>query len=67
MVEGERQNQHYSKLRKLDTVPYTLQTQLNLSVTVLSFLAAFVFSMLIEAPTLGLEKAILGKILRKKH
>ena len=44
-----------------------MQTELTLAVTVLSFLVAFVFSMLIEAPTLGLEKAVLGKIFRKKN
>ncbi|KAK7096532.1 nose resistant to fluoxetine protein 6-like isoform X2 [Littorina saxatilis] len=37
-----------------------------IAVTVLSFLTAFTFSMLIEAPTLGLEKAVLGNIFHKK-
>lgn len=35
-------------------------TELFLCVTVVTFLASFVFSLLIEAPTLGIEKALLG-------
>ncbi|XP_076455759.1 nose resistant to fluoxetine protein 6-like [Babylonia areolata] len=45
--------------------PWTVTT-LSLAVTVLSYLASFIFSMLVEAPTLGLEKAVLGKIFRSK-
>ena len=43
-----------------------MQTELTLAVTVLSFLAAFVLSMLIEAPTLGLEKVVTAKIFGRK-
>ena len=43
-----------------------LQTELNLSTIVLSFLLSFAFSMLVEAPTLGLEKAVLGRIFGKR-
>ncbi|KAL8559327.1 hypothetical protein ACOMHN_060017 [Nucella lapillus] len=41
-------------------------TVMFLSSTVLSFLLSFIFSMMVEAPTLGLEKAVLGKIFRAK-
>ena len=46
----------------------TAQTELFLAVTVLSFLVAFVFSLLVEAPTLAMENVLLsgGPTLDKK-
>ncbi|XP_025084471.1 O-acyltransferase like protein-like isoform X1 [Pomacea canaliculata] len=41
--------------------------ELTISVTVLTYMVSFVFSLLVESPTLGLEKALLGGAGNRKH
>ncbi|XP_025084527.1 nose resistant to fluoxetine protein 6-like [Pomacea canaliculata] len=41
-------------------------TDMTVSVTVLTFMVSFVFSLLVESPTLGLEKLLLGSSRGKK-
>lgn len=37
-----------------------LQAELTISITVLTYMVSFVFSLLVESPALGLEKVLLG-------